>query len=325
MNFRISFIHSSTMIFRSSNRPADSVAAAGILGLSKIMLILSIVVITGTVLFIVALGIALGVGFGVSGRSSNNAPATLAPPIVSCASSTSSVTCGCQTYAPSFTPRIINGQVAVTNSWPWLVYLTMNNVRVCTGFVISPRFILTAGSCVAQYAYNVTVNLGINNYQSIYGGVNITNSTVLTAIALGDIAIVQLGVNITFSSTIKPCCLTSLQTIPTAGTNGVIAGWGETSSTSIGTVSPLLEQAVVQVDNTSTCGTQNANDTLCASFDSVSTCPIDAGGPLMISNNNLWTCVGIITSRTGGCNNPITFTRIAAYTAAIQNITGLIY
>jgi secreted trypsin-like serine protease len=311
------------MIFRSSKRATDSAAAVG---LSKILLILSIVAITGTGLFIIALAIGFGVGFGVSNRSSNNAPATLAPPIVSCSGSTSSLSCGCPTYSPSFTPRIIDGTPAATNSWPWLVYITINNIRVCTGFLISPRFVLTAGSCVGQSnGYNITVNLGINNFQSIYGGVNVTNATVLTAIAIGDIALVQLGTNITYSSTIKPCCLTSLQSIPTNGTNGVIAGWGETSTSSIGIVSPLLEQAVVQVRDQSTCGTQTANDTLCASFGGVSTCPIDAGGPLMISNNNAWTCVGIIISRTGGCNNPITFTRIASYTSVIQNITGLIY
>ena len=305
------------MPFRTPNFARDSAAASG---LSTFLLILSIVVITGTALFIVALAIGLGVGFGVSDRSTYTAPVTLTPPVVNCASS--SATCGCQANAPSYAPRIISGTTAVTNSWPWLVYLTMNNTRVCTGILISQRYVLTAGSCVAQYAGNLSVNLGVNAYQGTYGSTNVTNATVLPQIGNGDIALVQLGINITYSSTIRPCCLTFTQTVPTNGTTGVVAGWGETSSSTIGSVSALLQQAVVQVGNTTACGTQNFNDTLCASFGSVSTCPIDSGGPLMINYNNLWTCVGIITGRVGSCTTAIPFTRIASYANIIQNATA---
>lgn len=320
--FSYSFIRLSKMPHLSPTSDVRSADAAIVAGAPKAISIITIIVFVGTGLFIVAVAVGLGVGFGVGLKEPTYHSNKLAAPVVTCAASTT--TCGCPTIRPVFSSRIINGDVAVTNSWPWMVYLTMNDQRTCTGFVISDRHVLTAASCVGpQYGYNVTVNLGINAYQSIYGGINITNATILTPISLGDIAVVGLTVNLTFGTTIQPCCLTSSQSVPTVGTAGVIAGWGETSTNTLGSVSPLLRQAVVQVRNSSSCGSQAGNDTICASYDSISACPIDAGGPLMINNNNnLWTCVGIITGRTGTCNNPITFTRIAPYLTAIRNATG---
>jgi len=303
----------------SPTHGASPPAVDGLEPVSTMFSVMCIVVIVGMALFVGALGIALGVGFGVGGKTTTSYASKLPAPVVNC---NPSATCGCAQNAPVFTSRIINGDPAATNSWPWMAYLTINNVKVCTGFIISPRHVLTAASCVSPYTYNVTVNVGINTYQSTYGGLNITNTSSLTPIYAGDIAVVTLGVNLTFSSTVKPCCITSSTSVPVVNTNGVIAGWGETSTTSLGTVSPTLRQAVVEVRNSSICNT--ANDTLCASYDSISACPIDAGGPLMVSYNNLWTCVGIITGRPT-CSNPITFTRIASYAALITNVTGILF
>jgi secreted trypsin-like serine protease len=298
----------------------SSTAADGVAPMTTIFSIMCIIVTVGMVLFIAAVGIALGVGFGVGLRTTNSFTVKLPAPVVNCNPSS---TCGCAQYPPTFSSRIINGDAAATNSWPWMVYLTMNNVKTCTGFLISQRHVLTAASCVTQFAYNVSVSIGINAYQSSYGGINITNTTGLTAINIGDIAVVTLGINITYNATVKPCCITSSTSVPVVNTNGVIAGWGETSTTSIGTVSPTLRQAVVEVRNSSICST--ANDTLCASYDSISECPIDAGGPLMVNYNNLWTCVGIMIGGRSTCSNPITFTRISAYAALITNVTGIVF
>lgn len=300
-----------------SSPPADGVVAP----LS--FTIITIIVVVGTGLFIVALAVGFGVGFGVGGKDNVYYSNKLAVPVVTC--DFGSTTCGCAFNKPVSSSRIINGDAAAQNSWPWLAYLTvLNSQRVCTGFLISDRHILTAASCFgSQYAgFNVTVTLGMNTFQSVYGSVNITNATVLPTMGAGDIAVVTLFTNLTFSQTIKPCCITSNLAIPTVNTIGVIAGWGETSANSLGIPTPTLRQAVVEVRNTTACNTQTANDTLCASYDSISACPIDSGGPLMINNNNAWTCVGIITGKYGACQNPISLTRVAAYLSLIRNVTG---
>lgn len=303
---------------RWTTNPADQTAAAGS---SKIFLILGITAMAGIAVGIVALALGLGLGFGLTNDSSVPSAPLLDPPIVTC---DGSARCGCQITKPVFTPRIINGQTAVTNSWPWMVYLSANNFRFCSGFLISQRHILTAASCVAQFAYNVTVVLGVNFFQLNAGGTNISNSTILSTTGIGDIAIVTLGINVTFNATVQPCCLSGVSSLPIIGTSGVIAGWGETSTSSIGLPAANLQQAVVQVRNPSVCGAQS-NETICANFGSISACPIDTGGPLMVSANNAWTCVGIINSGSPNCNNPIPFTRISSYASVIQNITGVLF
>ena len=284
----------------------------------------TIIIVVGTALFIIALGIALGVGFGVGGRTRVTHPVTLAPPIFTC---DQSAACGCATTQPVFSSRILNGQTAAFNSWPWIVYLTnpLSPRTFCTGFIISERFVLTSTLCVAQYGFNVTVTVGATNFQSLWGGINVTNSTSITNLANG-ISIVTLMTNLTYNSIVKPCCLTTSLSQPAIGTHGVIAGWGETSANAIGTPAMNLQQAVVQVVSPNQCGTGStlgAIDTmLCASFNSVAACPIDAGGPLMVNMNNRWTCVGVITKQTS-CQNQISFVRIAPFFSMINNITGI--
>lgn len=288
-------------------------------GSAKVGTIIGITIIVGVAAGAAAIGLGLGLGFGLTNNPSVATTPLLSPPIVNC---DPSARCGCQTVRPVFTPRIINGQQAAINSWPWMVYLTMNNSRICSGFLISSRHVLTAASCFAGVGLNITINIGINNFQSTFGGFNATNSTPLSAVSVGDIGIVTLGTNVSFTSAIQPCCLSGSSVLPAVGTPGVIAGWGETSIASIGTPARTLQQAVVQVRNPSVCGIQTGNDTLCASFGSISTCPIDTGGPLMVEINNRWTCVGIIDDRTPGCTNPIAFTRISSYMPLIQNISS---
>ena len=302
----------------------DSAIGDGIAATSTPVFIISGIVVVGTALFIIALALGLGLGFGIGLNNESSRPTVskLPAPTVNC--DASGAQCGCAASKPSFSSRIINGDAAVTNSWPWLVYLVMNNQKICTGFLISQRHVLTAATCVSGYAYNVTVTLGINNYQFTYGSINVTNTTSLSAITLsGDIAVVTLGTNVSYSSAIKPCCLTSNPLVTINGTNGVIAGWGETSANNIGNPSPMLRQAVVQIRDPSVCSS-TANDTLCASYGSISTCPVDAGGPLMVSTGSAWACVGIITGKST-CSNPITFTRVSTYFSLINNVTGLTF
>lgn len=296
-------------------------ASAGLAGLFTAM---TIFVFVGTGLFIIALGVALGVGFGVGGRTHFTRSVTLAPPIFSCDASAS---CGCGPDAPVFTSRIINGQTAVQNSWPWMAYLTnpTSPRTFCTGFVITERHVLTSTQCVAQYGFNVTVSVGVRNFQSLWGAINASNATTITSLPNG-ISVVTLMTNLSFTgSTIKPCCLTRTSMQPLEGTNGVIAGWGETSANALNIPPRNLQQAVVQVVNPNICGgTSNSNDnsTICARFGNVATCPMDAGGPLMINLNNKWTCVGVI-ARSASCQTPISFIRISPFIDMINNITGI--
>jgi len=308
--------------------PAYGVSSAPVaagMSTTKIIVIVVVGVVIAGVIFLGVVGLALGLGLGLGLRQSNPPPSKLTAPTVNC--NPAAATCGCATTKPTFSSRIINGNIAAANSWPWIVYLTMNGTKVCSGFLISQRHVLTASSCIAAYSvYNITVNYGLSTYQSQSGGTNVTNTTFQALANVYDnVAIVTLGVNLTYSAAVQPCCLTSDTTQPTVNEIGVIAGWGETSSSSLGTAALSLEEAVIEVRSPSACNLQTSNNQFCASFDSISACPIDTGAPFMVGLNNAWTCVGIATGATTGCTNPITFTDIAPYAAFIKNITGLIF
>ncbi|UJR22287.1 hypothetical protein I4U23_025345 [Adineta vaga] len=300
----------------------DGATAAASVDSSKnvTLVIINIVIITGLVLGIIAIGLGLGLGFGLP---SSAAPVTkLTAPTVTCDVATA--TCGCASTKPVFSSRLIDGETAVSNSWPWMVYLTMNSTKVCSGFLITQRHVLTASSCVKAYGNNITVSYGISTYQSILGATNVTNTTYVVD-SYDSVAILTLGINLTYAANIRPCCLTTDLTEPFTKEHGVVTGWGETTETSNGTVAPNLQQAVVRVQDSTVCGTSFNDYQFCASFGSIKSCPIDAGAPLMTNFNNVWTCVGLITGNRVGCNTPLLFTRIGAYQSYIKNITGLIF
>ncbi|KAK4336748.1 hypothetical protein RND71_044174 [Anisodus tanguticus] len=62
--------------------------------------------------------------------------------------------------------RIVNGQVAVENSIPWIVSLANNNYHICGGSIMNEKFILTAAHCIdKKNAKDLTVRVGIHNIQ----------------------------------------------------------------------------------------------------------------------------------------------------------------
>jgi len=307
--------------------PAYGVASAPVaagMSTTKIIIIVVVGVVVVGVIFLGVVGLALGLGLGLGLQKSNPPPSKLTAPTVNC--NPAAATCGCPATKPAVSSRIINGNIATANSWPWIVYLTSNGTKFCTGFLISQRHVITAASCITGYSTNITVNYGISTYQSPTFGTNVTSTNVTNLAGVYDnVAIVTLGINLTLSASVQPCCLTSDQTQPTNNEIGVIAGWGETSSSGLGTVAPSLEQAVIEVRSPSVCNLQASTNQFCASYDSISACPIDTGAPFMVPINNAWTCVGIVTGATTSCTNPITFTDIAPYAPLIRNITGLIF
>jgi secreted trypsin-like serine protease len=59
--------------------------------------------------------------------------------------------CGTPAIPPSFGARIINGEEAKPNSWPWMIFLRAkisNVVYLCGGSIIGQNSILTAAHCV---------------------------------------------------------------------------------------------------------------------------------------------------------------------------------
>ena len=281
---------------------------------TTIVIIVAAVIGAAVLIGVLALALGLGLGLGLRDRDSSST-STLTAPSVSCNSTESK--CGCPAVSPSYSSRIISGTTATTNSWPWLVYLTIGS-RVCTGFLVSSIHVVTAANCI--YGINsttITAYLGVNK-RSDSGAVirNITNVTYppeyVTGSTANDIAFLQLGESVQTNLTnIKACCVTNTTSDPAEGTIGVIAGWGETSTT--GSPSDTLQQAVIKVQGTSTCGISSTFSRFCAGYDTIRTCLGDNGAPFMSVVNNTWTCSGVVSRGSSSCNHYAVYARVSYF------------
>ena len=254
----------------------------------------------------------------------------LAAPTVSC-NYTGGSTCGCAATKPAFlSSRIIQGYNATANSWPWIVLLLLNNATtLCGGFLVDYQYVITAAHCV----FGVKMSS-----MEVYGGVQSISARMNSPMRgvssfsshpqyvngsdVNDIAVLKLNAPFNSSSTIGLCCLPSDVSLPTLSQPGVIAGWGLTTVN--GTEqSDTLQQGTVQVQASSkTCSAANSSIQFCAGYSGTDVCFGDSGGPYMISQNNSWTCAGIVSSgdAVADCGANSVYTRVAFYRSYITQM-----
>jgi secreted trypsin-like serine protease len=290
-----------------------------------------IIVIIVVILFIIVVAIGLGVGLGIGLKKHNSdtstSASTISAPLVTCTYGGPS-TCGCSEVKPSFiSTRIVNGYTAVANSWPWIVALYIDNYsRFCGGFLISYQYVVTAAHCVDGItASTIIVYAGIQQLSSLSSG----QSRVVSAVTVhsdydstdltNDIAVLTLVSAFNETSTVGQCCLTFDTSLPSVGQTGVIAGWGTTSE-STSTPSNDLQQGVIEVQTLSSCTSASTSDVqFCAGFGDTNACFGDSGSPFMISNNNLWTCAGLVSGTTT-CGSNTLYARVTAFQSFIDGV-----
>jgi len=307
---------------------------------TKIIVIIVSIIVVG-VLILGAIGIGLGVGLGVglskrndgssnsgSGSSATTAYSILAAPTVTCTYGGSS-TCGCSATQPTFaTPRIYQGYNAVSNSWPWVVALYIDNGNIfCGGFLVTYQHVVTAAHCVySQSASGITVYAGVEQLSQRssdqsrgVSAINV-NTGYSTSEVVNDIAVLTLQSAFSQTSTVGLCCLSSDSSLPSVGENAAIVGWGETSGST--SLSDTLQQAVIQIQTFSSCPSGVTSSTqICAGYDGTNACNGDSGSPLMTSVNNSWTCTGLV-SNSVACGSNTVYTRVTAFSSFISSITS---
>ncbi|KAK3531235.1 hypothetical protein QTP70_015232 [Hemibagrus guttatus] len=176
--------------------------------------------------------------------------------------------------------RIVNGENAVSGSWPWQVSLQdSTGFHFCGGSLITQYWVVTAAHCRVTPSRHVVV-LGEYNrasnaeqIQIKYISKAITHPYYNSQNFNNDITLLKLSTPAQLTTRVSPVCLATSSTNVSAGTRCVTTGWGKTAYTS----SPsILQQTVLPILSLAQCqqywGNRIFDSMICAGASGVSSC-----------------------------------------------------
>jgi len=203
-------------------------------------------------------------------------------------------TCSCG-KANSKSLRIVNGQNAEANEFPWQVALFSNYGQQfdCGGSIVSKRHVVTAAHCVehpdAAYYYKVAVGAHNKAKETLtkLEVKKITNHPNWNRKTLdSDLSIIELSEDLAFDAKVSPICLPS-KNEDYSGKTATISGWGRIYGGGPG--ADILQKAQFSVWSAEQCsrtwGAGYTTRMLCAGGNSqtgVSGCNGDSGGPITV-------------------------------------------
>ncbi|XP_031421443.1 chymotrypsin-C-like [Clupea harengus] len=275
--------------------------------------------------------------------------------LVACAYSYS---CGKPAVPPTVS-RVVGGQEATPNSWPWQItlqhqmgdvwfpscggtlispdwVLTAAHCINCGGTLISPDWVLTAAHCIKK-GYNYRVQLGKHRLSVEQEEGSMTVQVAKIHIhnkyddhfTRNDIALLWLDHTIELSDEVQPACLPPSGFILPHQASCYVTGWGRLSTNGDG--SDSLQQALLPVVEYDICKQPDwwsfllTDKMVCAGGEGTTgSCMGDSGGPLNCQNSyGIWEVHGIVSFGASSCNQvqrPSVFTRVSAYVSWINAI-----
>uniref|UniRef100_A0A8C2IIY1 chymotrypsin n=1 Tax=Cyprinus carpio TaxID=7962 RepID=A0A8C2IIY1_CYPCA len=225
--------------------------------------------------------------------------------------------CGVPAIKPqTIGSRIVNGQNAISGSWPWQVSLQLpNGFHFCGGSLINQNWVLTAAQCAVMVGSHRVIlgehNRGSNDEPIQIQVVSkvITHPLYNSVTFNNDIALLKLSSPVTFTPRISPVCLASSDTSIVPGTRCFTTGWASPE---------ILQQTVVPIISPAVCrqiwGQSRITDAMiCAGASGSSSCQGDSGGPLVCESSGVWTLVGSVSWERSTCDPrfPAVYTSIS--------------
>jgi len=234
--------------------------------------------------------------------------------------------------------KIVGGQNAQKNEYPWQVALVSKNGRIpfCGGSLISSRSVLTAAHCRTSVS-NFDVVLGEHDINRNDGEQRISPSRWINhpdyneRTVNNDFAIIHLSRDVTFSNTISPVCLPMSRESNFDDKDAIITGWGTLFQD--GPQPRILNEVGTTIISNSAC---TASDTaystsditgnmMCAAKSGKDSCQGDSGGPLVSIEDTAFSLAGVV-SWGFGCaqaDAPGVYARVTSQLSWIQsNIQG---
>jgi secreted trypsin-like serine protease len=234
--------------------------------------------------------------------------------------------------------RIINGQNAIPNAFPWMASLRLLSItnsvsnHFCGGTLIFAQYVLTAAHCVQSIPANkLAVVLGIHSMTESLTDANKFSVDSVIAHAdydpvniLNDIAILRLSRPVPyFTNKIAPICLPPLDTSMDKK-DGMAIGWGSVTGfkTKNSLATQLQQTRITVFESLADCNRSpsfNPTINFCA-FNSINSniCFGDSGGPLIYYNGSKWLIHGVGSYIIGNSNlcepkYPSYFTKVPSF------------
>ncbi|XP_036044684.1 chymotrypsin-like protease CTRL-1 [Onychomys torridus] len=242
--------------------------------------------------------------------------------------------CGVPAITPalSYNQRIVNGENAVSGSWPWQVSLQESNgYHFCGGSLISPNWVVTAAHCQVTPGRHFVVlgeydrSSNVEPVQVLSIAKAITHPSWNPTTMNNDVTLLKLASPAQYTKRISPVCLASPNEALPAGITCVTTGWGRTSG--VGNVTPArLQQVVLPLVTVNQCrqywGSRITDSMICAGGSGASSCQGDSGGPLVCQKGNTWVLIGIVSWGTQNCNvqAPAMYTRVSKFNTWINQV-----
>uniref|UniRef100_A0A2K6GB89 Peptidase S1 domain-containing protein n=2 Tax=Propithecus coquereli TaxID=379532 RepID=A0A2K6GB89_PROCO len=232
--------------------------------------------------------------------------------------------------------RVVNGEDADPESWPWQISLQYKSngafSHTCGGTLIAKDWVMTAGHCIStDKTYQVVLgdyDLSVNEGTEQVISINRKDLFVhprwnSNCVACGnDIALIKLSSSAKLGDAVQVAVLPPAGDILPNDEPCYITGWGRLSTS--GELPCNLQQALLPVvdyehcSNSSWWGSTVKTTMVCAGGDTSSGCFGDSGGPLNCpATGNTWEVHGVTSFVSSlGCNTlkkPTVFTRVSAF------------
>ncbi|XP_069802771.1 chymotrypsinogen A-like [Dendropsophus ebraccatus] len=214
--------------------------------------------------------------------------------------------CGVPSIKPVISgySKIVNGEEAVSGSWPWQVSLQTNTAfHYCGGSLISDLWVVTAAHC--EVSTSDRVILGEHDLSSNAEPIQTKSiARVLThpgysdSTLTNDIALVKLTSAATITTRVSPVCIAASADVFSVGERCVTTGWGYING--ITQTSPSkLQQVTLPLLSDTECqrywGDQIQSNMICAGASKADACKGDSGGPLVCQRDGTWILTGIVS------------------------------